>query len=65
MKTYLTLNPKPKTDLGKILGKNFLVKDELVSLIYKITRSIAKTSNTRQESKTHNKTINNIFYGNR
>lgn len=64
MRIHFSYNPKPKTDLGRILGKNSL-RDGLIRPIYKFIKSVTKTNNKVQKPKTYNKVINNPIYGNR
>lgn len=49
MRSYLLLNPKPKVDLSRILGKNFMVENGLISFIYKVIRSVAENGSKMGE----------------
>lgn len=44
MKIYLFYNPKLKTNLSRILSKDFL-ENRLVKLIYKVLKLVIKTKN--------------------
>lgn len=39
------LDLKLRTNLGETIDKNFLVRDGLVKLVYKIAKSVIETSN--------------------
>lgn len=53
MKTHSPLNPKSRTDLGRISGKNPLKRDRLISSAYKTAKSVTKTRSKVQEFKTY------------
>ena len=55
-------NPEPKTDLDRILGRNFLLKNRLINLIYKVVKSIIEISYKVQRSKIYNKIVENCIY---
>lgn len=63
MKIYLSLDPKPRTDLDGITGKN--LSNRLVRLVQNIFKAVTDTSNKVRESKTYDETINNPIPGNR
>lgn len=66
IKTNPLLDLILKTDLDKILGKNLLMENKLISLAYyKVVKSVTETSSKIQELQTYDKTINNTVYGNR
>ena len=64
MRIYPLCNPKPWTDLSRILGKNSL-KNGFVKLVYKFVQSVTKTSSKVREPKTYNETIHDLIHGNR
>ena len=66
MKTNLSLDLKPRIELGRTLDKNLLVGDRLViPMYYKVAESVDETSSKVQESQTYNEAINNAIHGNR
>lgn len=65
MRIYLLLDPKPRTDLGGILGKNLLVRNRLVRLTYKLARSVTAISSKVQKSKTYNEAISDLLHSNK
>lgn len=65
METHFPLNPKPKIDLSKTLGKNLLIRDRLISPAYKVLRSITETNSKIQQPQIYDEAINNAIYGKR
>ena len=63
MKIHLTLDPKPRIDLGGTSGKN--LADRLVRPVQKLIKSVIKTNSKVREPKTYDKAINDLIYGNR
>lgn len=63
MKIYLFLDLESKTNLDRILGKNLLVDDRLISPIYKTAKLVIQMNNKIQEPKTYNKVIMTQFIG--
>lgn len=59
MRIYLPLNLEPKRDLGKILSKNLLVRDKLVSPISECAILVTETNSKVREPITYNKAIDN------
>ena len=64
IKIYFFCNPKLKTNLSGILGKNSL-RNRLIRPVYKFSKSVLETSSKMREPKTYNKAINNLIYRNR
>ena len=64
MNFHSPCNPKPRTDLGEISGKN-LLGDGLVRYAYKFAKSVTETSSKVREPKTYDKAINDLIHGNR
>lgn len=64
MTIYLHFNAKPKTNLGKILSKNFL-RDRLVKFAYKFAKLVIEINSKIFEPKIYNKIINDFIHGNR
>lgn len=64
MTIYFFCNLKPKTYLSKIINKNFL-KNKLIKLAYKFTKSIIKIDHKVGKPNTYKKAINNLIYRNR
>ena len=64
MRIYPPCNPKPRTNLGGISGKNSL-GDGLVRLVYKFAKSVTETSSKVPEPKTYDEAINDPIHGNR
>lgn len=65
IKIHPIFDPKLKTNLGEIPGKNFLVKNELVRLTYKFVKLVTETSSKIQKLETYNEATNNLIYRNR
>lgn len=65
MRIHFFLDPKPRTDLGRTSGKNLLLRDELVSIAYKVAKSVAETNSKMQEPKTYDEIINNPVHESR
>lgn len=65
MRINLSLDLELREDLSRVLNKNSLTKDKVVSLAYKVTNLITNTRSKVQETNTYDKIINNYIYGNR
>ena len=63
MRIHLSFDPKPRINLGEILGKNLL--DRLVKPLQEFTKSVTETNSKVQKFKIYNKTINNLIHENR
>ena len=61
MKIQSLLYPKPRTNLVGIKNKNSPVRERLVRPIYRVAKSVTKTSSKVQEPKTFNKVINDFI----
>ena len=64
MRIYPLRNPKPRTDLDGISGKNPL-GDGLVRPAYKFAKSVTETSSKTRKPKTYDEAINDPIHGNR
>lgn len=58
----LLLKQRPRSDLGRILSKNF--SNRLIRLVQELAKLVTETSNKMHKSKTYNKAINNLINGN-
>ena len=63
MRIYLLFDPKLRTDLDGISGKNSA--DRLVRPVQELAKSVTETSSKVQKPKTYNKAINDSIYGNK
>lgn len=54
IRTQSSFDPKLRTDLRKTIGKNPLVIDGLIRLVYKVSKSVIETSSKGQEPKIYN-----------
>lgn len=64
MRIYLFCILKSKTDLGGILGKNFL-ENQIIRLANKFAKLITKTNSKMRKLKAYDKPIYNSIYKNR
>ena len=64
MRIHLPCDPKPRTDLGGISGKNPL-GDGLVRLAYEFAKSVTEISSKVREPKTYDEAINDPIHENR
>ena len=64
MKIYPLCNPKSRTDLCGISGKN-LPEDGLVRPAYEFAKSVTETNSQVQESKPYDEAINDPIHGNK
>ena len=64
MRTQLFQDPKSKIDQNEIINKNYL-RNKLIRLTYKFTKSVTKSSTKVRDLKTYNKVISDLIYGNR
>lgn len=65
MRTHFSLDWKSKTDLGRISGKNFPIKEKWIKFAYKFANSITKSSSKIQEFKIYIEVINNFIHENK
>ena len=63
MNVYPSHNLKPKTDLDGTFDKN--PADGLIRPMRELAKFVTKTSSKVREPKTYDKTINDIFQGNK
>ena len=63
MRIHPSHNPKSRTNLGEISGKN--PADGLVRPVRELAKSVTETNSKVQEPKTYDETINDPVHGNR
>lgn len=63
MRIHLLFNPKLRTDLGEISGKN--PTDGLIRPAQELVESVTKTNSKMQQSNTYDEAINNFIHRNK